>query len=77
MRGATGARPKKIWLKSIMSDFVWEGRSGTEQHRQWGQQQRWKCGCRKCKAKHGMMFWTIVFLLLVIIALLMRQNKII
>lgn len=33
------------------------------------------CKCPKCKRKHGLMFWTIVALLLLIIALLMKQNK--
>lgn len=33
------------------------------------------CGCRKCYRKHKMMFWTIVGLLLVIVALLMKQQR--
>ena len=36
-----------------------------------------KCGCRKCQRKHSTMFWTIVFLLIVIIALMMRQQRMI
>lgn len=35
----------------------------------------YKCKCRKCRRKHATMFWTIVFLLIVIIALMMRQQR--
>lgn len=31
-----------------------------------------KCVCRVCRGKHMLMFWTIVALLLVILALLVR-----
>jgi hypothetical protein len=46
--------------------------------REWGSQQRYakqECGCRMCKDKHSMMFWTIVLLLLIIIVMLMKQLK--
>ena len=39
-------------------------------------QSKTRCGCRKCYGRHTLMFWTIVTLLLIIIVMLMRQNKV-
>lgn len=40
-----------------------------------GRKMRAQCGCPLCKQKHDMMFWTIVLLLLVIIALMLKQMR--